>query len=83
MGEGHEAMNLTFANPKNENGLGRNAVKRMQICIPCSSCRYRAKAGNVASRAGQQYSATVVGGRSVHIQMEGAASPSARTGGLI
>jgi hypothetical protein len=28
MGEGHDAMILTFANPKDENGLGRNAVKR-------------------------------------------------------
>jgi hypothetical protein len=30
MGEGHDAMILTFANPKDENGFGRNAAKTMR-----------------------------------------------------
>jgi hypothetical protein len=52
MDEGPETMILTFANPKNENGFGHNAVKQTQICVHCSSYRYRAKAGKAARRTG-------------------------------
>jgi hypothetical protein len=33
MDEGHEAMILTSANPKNENGFGRNAVKQRKSAL--------------------------------------------------